>query len=326
MKHIEVTATIGDSDTIRAVAEQVGAIDCSTMLVDEDQRHLSRILVADDKLQKTLDSLQKIVSADPGASIVVLDVVAALPHPAKSSSTSSSKTLIARETLVEVMQSNSSIDRNYVVLVLLSTIVATIGLIENSVAVLIGAMVIAPLLGPNLSLSIATTLGDQHNALAAIRTLAAGLLLAIFCALFIGWAWPLEVNTIEILDRTHAGWNSIILALASGAAAALSLATGVSSTMVGVMVAVALLPPAATVGLTLAQGNLELANGAALLLAVNIICLNLASKLVFLVRGIHPRTFAAREKARRQMLLYIAGWLVGLGVISYLLIVGPASF
>jgi uncharacterized membrane protein len=85
--------------------------------------------------------------------------------------------------------------------------------------------------------------------------------------------------------------------------------------LVGVMVAVALLPPAATLGIMLGAGEGNAALGAALLLAMNIVCVNLSSKIVFHVRGISPRTWPEKEKARTSKTLYILAWLVSLVVL-----------
>ncbi|HEU5339450.1 MAG TPA: DUF389 domain-containing protein, partial [Sulfuricaulis sp.] len=114
---------------------------------------------------------------------------------------------------------------------------------------------------------------------------------------------------------TDVGLDSVALALASGAAAALSLTTGLSSVLVGVMVAVALLPPAATFGLMLGSGQYALATGAGLLLAVNIVCVNFAAKLVFLMKGIHPRTWWEKQKARQSMITYLVIWAVSLVIL-----------
>lgn len=152
----------------------------------------------------------------------------------------------------------------------LSTVVAAIGLIENNVAVVIGAMVIAPLLGPNLALSLGISLGDLALMKKAVFTSAAGVSLAFALSALMGLVLPLEEYSDELMARTDVGVSSAILALASGAAAALSLTTGLSSVLVGVMVAVALLPPAATLGIMVGQGERDLALGAGLLLMVNI--------------------------------------------------------
>lgn len=181
-------------------------------------------------------------------------------------------------------------------------------------AVVIGAMVIAPLLGPNLALGLGTALGDTALMWKATRTngIGIGLGLAFLLSLCIGLIWPVNFASHELMARTDVGLDSIALALASGAAAVLSITTGLSSVLVGVMVAVALLPPTATLGLMLGAGQFEHAIGAGLLLAVNIVCVNLSAKIVFLTKGIHPRTWWEMKKARRAMILYLLIWAMSL--------------
>lgn len=131
--------------------------------------------------------------------------------------------------------------------------------------------------------------------------------------------WPFDLSSPELMARTGARIDSLVLALASGAAAALSLTTGLPSVLVGVMVAVALLPPAATVGLMLGHGRVDLALGALLLLAVNVVSVNLANKLVFLAKGIRPRTWWEKEKANRAMTIYLVVWVVTLAVLVFII-------
>ncbi|NIV31322.1 MAG: DUF389 domain-containing protein, partial [Anaerolineae bacterium] len=98
-------------------------------------------------------------------------------------------------------------------------------------------------------------------------------------------------------------------------AAVLSLTTGLPTVLVGVMVAVALLPPTAALGLMLGSGQIDLAIGAGLLLAVNVVCVNLAAKVGFLVMGVKPRTWLEQRKARQSMTTYIGFWLVTLLIL-----------
>jgi uncharacterized hydrophobic protein (TIGR00341 family) len=230
---------------------------------------------------------------------VVLPVESALPKPDEEKHKEECAAIAVREALYGGVSRSAQLDHNYVVLVVLSTLVAAIGLIADNVAVVIGAMVIAPLLGPNLALSLGTALGDAAIGLSAV----------------IGFCWPCDVTSAELSLRTQAGLDSVALALASGAAAALSLTTGLSSVLVGVMVAVALLPPAATLGLMLGGAHMDLAVGAGLLLAINIVCVNLASKVVFFVKGVRPRTWLEKETAKRTVAMYVAGWIVALLIL-----------
>jgi uncharacterized hydrophobic protein (TIGR00341 family) len=209
----------------------------------------------------------------------------------------------------------------------LSTIVAAIGLAENNVAVIIGAMVIAPLLGPNIAFAFATSLGDKTLSAQALVTDLAGLGVALALSLVIGVVWPIDLTNPEILARTDVNLDGVALALASGAAAVLSLTTGLSSALVGVMVAVALLPPTAVLGMMLGHGRWELAGGAALLLAVNVVCVLLSAKVVFLLRGVKPRTWLDSERARQSRTLYLGLWALLLVVLVAVVVlrgsVGP---
>ncbi|HWR90421.1 MAG TPA: DUF389 domain-containing protein [Dissulfurispiraceae bacterium] len=137
-------------------------------------------------------------------------------------------------------------------------------------------------LGPNRALGFGTALGDVPLMRKSLVTNVTGIGVALALSIAIGMILPFDHRSSEIMSRTDVGLESVVLALASGAAAAMSLTTGLSSILVGVMVAVALLPPTVTVGLMLGQGRFTLAAGAALLLAVNLVCVNLSAKIVFM--------------------------------------------
>jgi uncharacterized hydrophobic protein (TIGR00341 family) len=181
----------------------------------------------------------------------------------------------------------------------LSTIVVAIGLLRDNPAVIIGAMVIAPLLGPNVALALATTLSEPKLAQLGLRSNAIGFVIALAITILLGLLAPVVPMTDEITLRTGVHWSDILLALAAGSAGALALTTGVPTALVGVMVAVALLPPTAVVGLLLGSGQLQGAASAALLLLTNVICVNLSATVTFRVQGIQPRTWWQAEKARR---------------------------
>lgn len=310
MKYVEIIANADSADTVLAVAQQEEAQDFRLGLVDEDGMQKMRMLVSDDKLQEVLDALQDLLDTQATAHIVVLPVEMSLPKPDEEERKQEHAATEAREALYEGVEKGVQLDLNFVMLVILSSVVAAIGLITNNVAVVIGAMVIAPLLGPNLALSLGTSLGDLSLIQRSVQTLLVGILLAIAIPAGLGIFWSFDVTNHELMLRTSVGIDSVALALASGAAAALSLTTGLSSVLVGVMVAVALLPPAAALGLMLGSGNTGLATGAALLLVINIVCINLASKIVFDIKGIRPQGWQEKKKARREKAVYILGWFV----------------
>ena len=144
----------------------------------------------------------------------------------------------------------------------------------------------------------------------AVRAMSVGLFIAVLLSALLGLVWPYEFDSPELLGRTIVGYDGVALALASGAAAVLSLTTGVSATLVGVMVAVALLPPAVAMGMLAGAGLWSNMIGAALLLGVNVICVNLAAQAVFAIKKLGPRTLTEREDSRRLVARNVVLWLV----------------
>jgi uncharacterized hydrophobic protein (TIGR00341 family) len=171
---------------------------------------------------------------------------------------------VSREELYTQISATSKLSRSYFVMVVLSAILTAIGLLNNNVAVVIGAMVIAPLLGPNMALAWATTLGDMNLARESLKTNAAGILPGLMLALILGFFLSADPANPQIVPRTHIGLIDLILALASGIAGALAFTTGAPTSLIGVMVAVALMPPLVTLGLMLGSGNFLSALGALL--------------------------------------------------------------
>jgi uncharacterized hydrophobic protein (TIGR00341 family) len=207
-------------------------------------------------------------------------------------------------------------------MVIMSAVVAT-GMIRDNVAVIIGAMVIAPLLGPNVALSLATTLGDGKLAQRAALVNLWGLGTAVVFSIIVGYVLSFQTNLLstEVFARTQVNLSDIGLALASGIAGALSFTTGAPAAVIGVMVAVALMPPLVALGMLLGAGLWAYAYGALLLLITNIICINLAGVGTFLVQGFRPTTWHAVERAKRATMTAVGIWLALLMVLVMTLMV-----
>ncbi|RCX26492.1 TIGR00341 family protein [Thioalbus denitrificans] len=323
MKLVEVVAESGYRDTIQGIAEQQLAADWWDVGSGEQGRAVVRLLLAPEQLQAALDSLQGALGGGEFR-IVVMDIEAVLPRPEEPAVEPENPVTASREELYERIEAGTRLDSNYLLLVVLSTVVAAIGLIEDNVGVVIGAMVIAPLLGPNLALALGTALGDQALIWRAVKANLAGLAIAFALSLAIGFLWPLELASHELLSRTDVGLDSLALALASGAAAVISLTGSLASVLVGVMVAVALLPPTATFGMMLGAGQLQMATGAGLLLLANVVCVNLAAKLVLLAKHVRPRTWLEKRKAQQSMRSYLLLWAVSLGLLILVILLREA--
>ena len=317
MRIIEVITDHGHVDTLRGIAAQQEVIDVWVGHNDIDGRCSTRLLVRPEKQQAVMDAVQSLLATADDTRILVLPVEAALPRLENDDLEQEKLSSVtrSREELYQKIVSGAKLDSNFMYMVVMSTIVAAIGLLEDNVAVVIGAMVIAPLLGPNMALSFATTLGEGKLLWSALKSNLAGLLTALLLSVLIGYIWPLNFDSHELIMRTDVGMDGVVLALVSGAAAVLSLTAGLANSLVGVMVAVAILPPTATVGLMLGSGNYQHALGAALLLAVNIVCVNLASNLAFLFKGIKPRTWYEKKKAKQSLIIVVIFWLIVLTVL-----------
>jgi len=328
LKIIEVIADAGHHDTILGIAEQQQVEDLWFGPSNEDGRIAARLLVRPENRQKLLDALQRVLSASENYRILIIPLDTSLPKPVEAETGPLSEEqkeqeklrkkaalMSTREEILGQVEKDTQLNSNFILLVILSAIVAAIGLLENNVAVIIGAMVIAPLLGPNIAFSLGASLGETKLVIESLKAIFTGIALAIIIAALIGLSWPVESDSAELLLRTDVTYSGTAIALASGTAAALSLVTSTSSVLVGVMVAVALMPPAVTIGLMLSSGQYDHAIGATLLLAVNIVCINLSSKLVFLFRGIQPRNWLEARKAKQSRLLYITIWVVSLALL-----------
>jgi len=193
-------------------------------------------------------------------------------------------------------------------MVLLSAIVAAIGLIRDDVAIIIGAMVLAPLLLPNMALGLASTLGDTKLMGRALKSVGVGILLAFFTGVFIGLFTHPSPDIPAIKARTSASLGDVILALVSGSAGALAMMSRGHLSLIGVMVAVALMPPLVTAGLMLGAGRFLPALGALELLFINVISVNLAAVLTFRLHGLKPATWWESEKANKATRTAILVW------------------
>ena len=292
-----------------------------------DGEVLVRILLDAGLSETVLDLLEKRYTGEEGNRVVMLPVEATLPRaqaePEPGAAAPSEQSppeektpeRIGREELYEDIKNGAQLTRVYLAMVALSTVVAAIGLSHNSVAVVIGAMVIAPLLGPNVALSLGITLGDLSLLRHGLMTALSGVAVALALSVLIGMLLNVDSTLSELASRTRVGLGDIVLALASGCAGALAFTTGVSAALIGVMVAGALLPPLVTSGLLLGGGHPTLAMGAFSLFLANLICVNLAGVTTFWVQGIKPTNWLEKDRAVRATRTAIALSVVLLAVL-----------
>lgn len=288
-----------------------------------------RVLVDADRIEKLSDQLTEKFSNLDGFRIMLFEVEATVPKPEspenieesgeKSESKKKYTGRISREELYTDVKSGSEFSLVYLGLVVLSTLVAGVGLVRDDVAVIIGAMVIAPLLGPNVAMALSVTLGDIDLGWQSLKTNVVGIGISFLLALVMGMVMDVTLDSQQVINKTNVGGGDITIALAAGSAGVLAFTRGVPAAIVGVMVAVALLPPLVNVGLLLGAGFTNLAVGSAILTTTNLICVNLAGILTFLVQGIRPRSWWEAEKAKKATRIAVAIWFALLVALAILI-------
>jgi uncharacterized hydrophobic protein (TIGR00271 family) len=212
-------------------------------------------------------------------------------------------------------------DIDYVTLIAVSATLATLGLLLNSPAVIIGAMLVAPFMQPCIGFAVGITNGRMSLVRNALVTLVVGVLLALVLAMLWGaLVGGGRASTPEMLARSNPSLLDALVALASGVIGAYATARkDISTALAGVAIAAALMPPLCTAGLELAAGNVDVGLRAALLFTTNIVCISVAAWAVFLLLGMRPR-FADGSDQRRH------GWLVAVTLLMLPVVVLLIAF
>ncbi|MFB6160438.1 MAG: TIGR00341 family protein [Haloferacaceae archaeon] len=221
----------------------------------------------------------------------------------------------------------------YAGMTVVSAIIATAGLLLDSAAVVVGSMVIAPLIGPAMATSVGTVFRDRELFTQGVKLQVVGALLTVVSATLFAFLVKrgnlvppgLDVLSIpQIRERFRPDVLSLVVALGSGVAGVVSLASGFSSALVGVMIAVALIPPAATVGVGIAWGRPSLVLGSGVLLLVNVLSINLAALVVLWYMGYRPAQWLRGERTKRAILRRAGVLLLSILLLSAFL--GTVTF
>lgn len=327
LRFIEIYHQRGKADEIELILKDLQIIDTWHYHLDENNESVTKILLKSESTDTILETLKSYFPGDNMMRMVILPVEATIPRPVEPEEEQherpeeKSPQRISMEELYQKLSGKSEISRKYMIMVSLASVVAAIGLLKNDVAVIIGSMVIAPLLVPNMALSLATTLADISLAKKSIACNIAGFTLVFLISVGFGLFMDVDPEIPQIAARSDVSHFYIFLALASGVAGAYSITTGVAEALVGVMVAVALLPPLVASGLLLGAGFVLEAAGALLLCSVNIVCINLAGVITFIMEGIQPKKWWEAERAKKAVSIAITLWIVlllGLAVMIFI--------
>ncbi|MEM8544819.1 MAG: DUF389 domain-containing protein [Cyanobacteria bacterium P01_H01_bin.119] len=204
------------------------------------------------------------------------------------------------------LMDDSELELNYIVLTIGACIIATLGLLSNSAAVIIGAMLVAPLMQPIRGLAFGILEGDLALIREAFRALLVGTAIAIALSWLLSMTLGLEEYGSEVLSRSSPTLLDLGIAIAAGGISGYAkVEPKLSSTLAGTAIAVALMPPVCVVGIGfsqgLGQGSWELSQGALLLYITNLVGITLACMLTFVLTG-----YAAAQRAQRPLTITLA--------------------
>ncbi|MBP1949234.1 TIGR00341 family protein [Virgibacillus litoralis] len=274
------------------------------------EQKLTRILVETNDVEQILNYLEKLPSEDDTYQVMLLPVQTYLPREKKEPEDEEKDLQRAsRHELFTTITEASHMSVSYMWFIVFSAFVATVGVIKSSPAVVIGAMVIAPIIGPVTAVSFASVLGDFKLIRRSILTSLFGVGVPVLVASVFSFLFNAPVNSDEFLSRTAIQIIDVIAALASGAAGALSFIKRNEGALVGVMVSVALVPPAVVLGMNLGAGRWEEALVPFILLMVNVNSIMLSAVIVFWLSGIKPNNWQDLQKAnisRKLSLLFVS--------------------
>lgn len=179
----------------------------------------------------------------------------------------------------------------FIVLLTLATIIATAGIIANSTATVIGAMIVAPLMTPIMATTAALTMGQVNRATRSLALVGFGVIFVIGLSALLGWLYSGVVDfrlNPQITGRVSPTMVDLIAALASGAAGAFCMSReDISDSLAGVAIAISLVPPLCVVGLSMQAGYPEEAIGAMLLFVTNFLSILLAGGAVLAILGLN---------------------------------------
>jgi uncharacterized hydrophobic protein (TIGR00271 family) len=205
----------------------------------------------------------------------------------------------ARDTVRATIEANSACDTPYLTMNVLATLIACYGLLESSPAVVIGAMLIAMLLGPIAGIALGLVDGNNSLVRRAFLSLLGGAAVVYATALVFGITHASFPLTPEIYARTAPNLFDLMIALCGGAAGAYATTSArLNGAVVGVAIATALVPPLASSAICLAHGEFRLSAGAFLLSFANMVGIQVASSVVMWLRGYRGQQTANRASGR----------------------------
>ncbi|MHA2169086.1 MAG: TIGR00341 family protein [Candidatus Kariarchaeaceae archaeon] len=318
MKEIRVEVP---QNQIEVIEDFLGSFQIKTsQLALQDGGMLFILKVEDNRSNNLLHELKARGVGDVFGEISLIDLSL---HMSSSSSTSKIQKSAAAnlEEILATLEESATISGSYIALVLLSGALAAFGLLSDSIVIIIGSMIVAPLMGPIALTSIGVLLPQRGLFEKGLAAEAVGILFTVAVGFFVGIVWA-EPDPIpkQMLIRADPQALDVIFAVISAIAAGMIISKGQSLSIVGVAIAASLAPPAANIGLFLAYNDMESAELAGILLLINILAINASCSIMFTIfrlptkAGMSKRRVTRIQKMNRLLMTIVALTFIALSV------------
>ncbi len=321
MKRIEVTVPTENKDEVQEVI--TGFDEPAVSEMEKDDRKFVKFEVALDS--ENIDALTEQVKAltELETGELTIDVLEETAFIEKGVRRRGGSSALSVQEMYAKAFGFSEFNKSTWALIALATSIAVFGAATENVIVVIGAMVIAPMLGPFMSASFGLVIGDKRIIEQSVFFGTMSILFAVAVSFLISLLVPVEPNPLIRLIA-NPGFTTVPLSVAVGAAAALTFATEAREALAGVAVAIALVPPAAIAGIAISISNPYLLFDVSLVIVSNVMSLILAGSVTFKLLGIEPSTYYRKKVSESSLkraliissvtLLLIAGFV---GYVSY---------
>lgn len=320
MKQIQVEVPSNGADnTVDVLEDYSSDIVQQTAASGEEELALVTATVDAEDIDEITEQLKGIKDFEQGElTIRLLDQEALIE---KGQKTRGSSTKLSQEEVYSKAQESALLNRPQWMLMGLSAAIASYGLMLDNIIVVIGAMMLAPVLSPLVSSSIALTIGDRTMLKQSLTTAVSGAFMAIAVSGLAVIPFQPELNSTLFLI-TSAGLPNLLLSLFVGAAAALAFVTGYRDQIAGVAVAVALVPPLAATGIGLRIDDLIFTWNAFSIAAVNFLAVLVSGSLALKLLGFAPTTYY-KKKTAEQLNYVLPVAVTVMLVMAYMILAGP---
>jgi uncharacterized hydrophobic protein (TIGR00341 family) len=329
LKRITVTVTSDAAEQVKAIFEKL-KLPALSSKGDQDGTSVAvfSTLIPDELVDQAIEEITRNIDMRKRENIItVYDVEAFV-----SSTMNKIKEKVAKEEsvknplerLITETDKYVRLKKDAFAMALFATLVAFAGLFLDNVAILIGAMLLSPLIGPLNAFAVNANLGRLRKVaisqLFILGLLASIIALSAATTFIVSQFVNIPLTSGQILIRNHASLFDLAIALILGLAGGLALFIAIPELLVGVAIAVALVPPATVAGMGLALENAGLFIGALILTFVYLIGLELGSTIMLRIRGVTPRRYYEKAEARVKLAYSIAILAVLFGVLSAIVI------